>query len=215
MTPKQRFRAWVVAAGGTFAAGVVNALVDGWAGFGVTVVQLAGLTSILWLLVTTPVDAIKLKRWVSVVVILGGFAVIFTLRFISLDITPPDMLGHLLLASAVFVGLLTLAPIGPVLAISAARLRHRWGTVIGKPSPWWAVVMAWHPFWAFRLTDAGVDVGEFPIGQVLIIGMTMLPIAAAGLGRLCPDRPIWMWLVWTVAVGCMIVYAWLAAAYPL
>ncbi len=76
------------------------------------------LLTILYLLATTPSDAIRLRRWVSEVVIVGG------------------TFGLLLLARPPFVHTVTVVAGVVVLQIGSRLLN--W-------SPWWAVLMAWNP----------------------------------------------------------------------
>lgn len=217
MTPNQRFQSWVAAAAGTFAAGVANALLDGWLSFGVTLLQLAGLTWILWLLVTTPVDAIKLKRWVSAVVVITGFMVLFALRLVPFEFlseAPTEFRRAALqiVTLALWVGVLVM---GPAVFFAAARFRRKWGTIIGKPSAWWVVAVAWHPLWSSGSTEAGIGLGAFPIAELAFAGMSTLSFLTVMLGRLAPERPLRMWLAWAGAVLCTLLHASLVAMYPL
>jgi hypothetical protein len=200
MDPKARFRAWVVAAGGTFALALANALVDGWAGLGLTALQLAGLSWILWLLVTTPPGAIKLKRWLSVVLIVVGFTLIRVTsvpRTGVMDGSLSDLGMWLSLAriSAVF------AFVGLVLALPfSMRPRYRWGEPAGRASPWWAVFLLWGPLFGvtrFDLTAVGVLWG----------GASLLTIAAVLLGAFAPRGVVWSLVCWTWAVILVLILA--------
>lgn len=130
--------------------GAPLALVDGCAGVVVpSVLAAAGLLMQLWLLVTTPVDAIKLRYSVSVIAIAAGtfWVQSFATARLWSDPEQAEAAGY---ASPVVLVLLLCFPV--------VTTRFRCVGLVAirtPPSPWWMALPLWWPsvtYNAFGLT---------------------------------------------------------------
>jgi hypothetical protein len=186
MTPKRRLLVWIAcvvcALGGPLGAAALKSSPGGW-GWG-EVLGLLGLTAFLWLLETTPADAIRLPRWLSEVVIAIGAAV---LAWVALS----DALGALLLGVAARV------LVGVRFAIVRDRDRTQSRPNPAAWSPWWATLLVWHP----ALGQALVEPGRVVIAS----------LATAGVAALAPLGPrrirVVAWIGWAASLGAWAVWS--------
>lgn len=153
-------------------------------------VSLSALTLMVWLLITTPLDAIKLRFWVSVGLIFGGVLLsIAPLIHRNVRIAPVPTALTLLELTALF---------GLPMIFAMHRARHR-------ASPWTVAPLLWHPL----ITIGGTSIlhssrwlpGAVPDGVYLVAAATAaLTLLAVSLRR------SWIaWPSWSVAAAATIV----------
>jgi len=209
MSPRVRFLVWVGVVVGTLVAACGRSFAARW-WLGdpqwslpiATTANLAGVGAMIWLLLTTPPEAIKLNRWVSVALISAGAGVILQSRVWAIlppweaPGTPIEALGH-----QAFLLTMNASVSGPIAILFAWRWRHRWGRLIGSPSPWWAIVLFWSPAVVPVSTSIGVRLGSFPWGGVVFIITSVAAFAAAGLGHFGIRSTAWVWI--TFALVCI------------
>lgn len=178
MTPKVRLGWWVVAAAATTGAMGLR-WIEGeletaaWVGAGV--VQGVGLGGVVWLLATTPSDAIRLRPSTSWTVICVGVWLQLVLAVNEADATG-------VVAAGMLGGLV------PLLV---------WSTVLGVgASPWWASVVGWGSWMPLLLAWEGTALGSESgsLALVRIVGITgvLLSLACVGVvsgGLFEPDKP--------------------------
>lgn len=136
--------------------------------------SLAGLTGMVWLLRTTPGDAIRLPWWVSVVVIFGGF---FWLT--NVPVHAPNSFNALMFAMLVILIVVSEKP----------SLR----------TPLWAVTLAmWHPATAMYVQS----IGATNASRGVVIATMGAFVAAHFVNK--DDRGTAAWFSWCVSVGAMV-----------
>jgi|GEM_PF-3251676 len=164
MNPKVRLGWWVAAAVATAGAMGLR-LVEGeletaaWVIAGV--VQGVGLGGVVWLLATTPPEAIRLRPSTSWTVICVGVWLQLVLAVDEADTTR-------VVAAGMLGGLV------PLLV---------WSTVLGEgASPWWAAVVGWGSWMPLLLAWEGTALGSESGSQALVRGVG---IAGALLSLTC------------------------------
>lgn len=122
LSPRRRFALWTLAVLVPIVSAPLYLLPCPWA-FTATLGITAGLSVQLWLLITTPASAIKLPKWLSVVII--------TLGAVWIALFATDSPTH-----AAIISIIT--------ALAAALF----GYVLRNPSPspWWATLIGWVPW---------------------------------------------------------------------
>ena len=154
LSPRARFAVWAVAVGAWLAVSQARWLVIGGEPkleYAVAGAQLAALGLILWLLTTTPPDAIKLPVAASEMLIAAGAG-----------------------AAALAASGDTRAFAVAIPAYLVARLCR--AEFIGPVTPWWTVLFLWHPTLSYLL---GQVLGTEPF--VSLAAGAMLPLMIARL----------------------------------
>ncbi|MFG0305947.1 MAG: hypothetical protein ACF8Q5_07000 [Phycisphaerales bacterium JB040] len=168
MSPRVRLVWWIVCAAGTVAAMALR-LVEGdpelaaWVGAGV--VQGVCLGGMVWLLATTPRDAIRLSPSTSWTVVCAGVWLQLVLAVDTAD-------GLHVVASGVLGGLV------PLLV---------WSTVLGVgASAWWASGVGWGAWMPLLLAWEGTALGSegWQVGVVRGVGIVGLLLSLACVGVL-------------------------------
>ncbi|MEM7755947.1 MAG: hypothetical protein AAF297_09965 [Planctomycetota bacterium] len=223
MVPRVRFVVWVgvvvgtlVAACGRMASGAGSSD-PSWGTLAWSVLNHAGVGAMIWLLLTTPIDAIKLNRWVSVGMIVIGASMVLMLR--TWMILPPWEQGFLPPYRIVWNQILMFS-VGTVMFWQmlfpiVPRYRYRWGELIGSPSPWWGVVVLWSPLVHPLSTAVGVRLGDFPWPTVVLVVNFVSSIAVVGFGRFGLRSVAWIWIAFSVSVASGIARDVMAIVAPL
>ena len=216
MTPRTRFLVWTGVVVAAFASLLARNMTDGWTSFALLVLNLASLTAMLWLLVTTPVDAIKLKRWVSVGLIVTGVWVALFAWLLSSELTPVGAGdGAPTIVLAILTVIVASIPLVIMASVLAARHRHLWGEVLGKPSAWWATPLFWNAAVVPRSTDLGLALGEFPIAGVTEAIAIVSSFLVVFAGRFDALRPPWLVMLWTLSLLAFLARDLMAVLAPL
>lgn len=164
MHPKQRFAWWVGTVGVTAAAAWLRIMPTAMAWSLAGTLQGAGLGGMVWLLLSTPRDAIKLRRETSWLLI--GLGV-----WVQLALGLPDPSTGLLVAAGF------IAVLGPVLV---------WSVILPEwASPWWAVPIVWSPGMVVLLCgpEAALLGGGGLVWLVGLFGVAVAVVAAGTLPR--------------------------------
>lgn len=168
MTPRQRLWAWIAVLAGVLLIGPAAWLGPG-GRVGVGLITPGLLGTMLWLLETTPQDAIKLRRWTSVVCVACGAAWQAWVQALGLGMDGP--------AAGANAGVLGLVALGWAWWLSSGG--------VGL-SPWWAAAGVWGP--GLMLLAWGREAGTVTAtvatlaSTALMCGYAVLPWARAPRG---------------------------------
>lgn len=97
------------------------------------------LSAIAYLLFTTPPDAIKLRPWFSILIIMSVTVAVRVLGLRSWNLTLSRAPAPHLFNAAMFTSS-TLAAVDAVIVFALITV-----LLLRRTSPWWAILYAWHP----------------------------------------------------------------------
>ncbi|MEM1186043.1 MAG: hypothetical protein AAGI53_13715 [Planctomycetota bacterium] len=217
MTPRVRFTVWVGAAFGTFAAAFVRSWMvePGFVHLVLTCLNLAGVGGMLWLLLTTPVDAIKLNRWVSVAIVMVGGGLILNASVWSMSRPWEWVTTTEALWTQVHIFLMLTFGFWWWFPLCVIRWRARLGALVGHPSAWWGVVVMWSPVARPSSSLIGVFMGEASWGLIVSTVALLASFTAAFLGWSGIRSTAWVWLAFAAAAACSIALEVMATIEPL
>ena len=180
MSPRMRLRVWTAVVVVAVLAALLALLDDAWADLAHIVCAAGSVGLMVWLLETTPADAMRLRRPTSV-----GLIAAIAAWVTALTTIPHPRFG--VFGAPVAAGLMALAA-GGLAVMPGVFVRA--GS--GARSPWWAIGAAATPW--FTLARRGDDVVDW-----VVLGIAAVGAVGMGLGFLRWVRYAWGWGVLLVA----------------